>query len=106
MKLFHGTESENIESIKETGLFPTDGGNKVVGIGSTGETLQGKGLYGVFGFTSLKEAKSFAMDNGGDGAVFEFDADEIIDDPEYTGEAKFAVTESPIKATLVWEQWS
>ena len=107
MKLYHGTESENTKSIMNNGLWPTDCGNKVIGTGGTGETLQGKDYYGVYAFTSMDEAIWFTQDNGCDGAVFEIETDnmDVIDDPEYTGEAKFIITENPIQAKLVWEQY-
>jgi hypothetical protein len=104
MKLYHATDYENTESIIETGLIPTDGGVKVVD--PERATLQGKGLYGVYGFVSIEDAKVFSNDNYGDGVIFEFDADSVIDDPEFDGEAKFALCDEPIPAVLVWEQWN
>lgn len=111
MKLYHGTESDNIDSINESGLCPTDCGNKSVD--PTIQTLQGKGYYGIYGFTNLSDAKDFTNDNGCDGAVYEFDADDnlIVDDPEYSaenyldGKAVFVQTDTPICANLIWTRW-
>jgi hypothetical protein len=101
MKLYHGTQSKNINSIVTYGLSPSDGGIKL----TNSDTLQGQDICGIYGFTSLDDAKSFAMDNGCDGAVFAFDAADVINDPEYDDGAKFAFFALPVTATLVWQQW-
>lgn len=103
MKLYHGTDYTNIDSITETGLIPTDGGTKAVD--PERETIQGKGVSGVYGFVSIEDAKLFCFDNAYN-AIFEFDANEAntINDPEFDGVAKFVITNNPIVANLVWEQ--
>ena len=112
MILYHATDREYAESIEATGLYPTDGGTKYVDPNL--ETLQGKGLYGIFGFTDIRDAKEFCNENGYDGIIYEFEASEIIDDPEYDsnfpqyaiyGQSKFAITNEPIHARLIWERW-
>jgi hypothetical protein len=106
MKLYHATDRENLESITEVGLFPGDGGTKVRD--KTRDTIQGSGLIGVFGFTSLEEAINFAIDNNYDGLIYEFDSSDYdtIDDPEYDDVAKFVITSTPIAAKLIFEQWA
>lgn len=105
MKLYHATDHSNKNSILRDGLWPTDAGSKAVD--PSRKTLQGQNLTGVFGFTSKKDAKDFSLDNYGDGVIFSFETNdaEIITDPEYDGSSKFAITENPLSAKLVWEQW-
>jgi len=101
MKLYHATPAENAEAIMESGISPTDCGDKVNG---NEETLQGCDLYGVYGFTSIADAQDFASLNSWfDSVVFEFEAGEtdLIDDPEYDGESKFFVTDEPVAAKLI-----
>lgn len=101
MKLYHATPVENTESVKEVGIVPTDCGTKVHG---DTDTLQGRGLTGIYGFITMDDAVSFAQDNGNEYAIFAIETsegDELIEDPEYTGEAMFVVTDEPITAELI-----
>ena len=104
MILHHASQYDNAESIMEYGLYPTDGGARL--ISPSRDTLQGK-IMGVYGFVTLDDAINFAGDNGGDGVVFSFEADDdcTINDPEYDGEAKIYLTTTPVPARLVWQQW-
>lgn len=97
MKLYHATSIENMESIKENGLIP----QTTTKISSENSRLL---QDGIFGFVDLEDALSFGRDNWyyDDVVVFEFDADEAIDDPEYDGEAKFMIANEPVMATLVY----
>lgn len=101
MKLYHASPIENEESIKDVGLFPTNCGTKA----HNGDSLQGRGLMGIYGFVSLDDAISFVQDNGSEGyVIFAFDVSadaETMIDPEYEGESIFVVTDEPIPATLV-----
>jgi hypothetical protein len=97
MKLYHATDQSNVEYILESGLTPTDAGNKL----TTGPTLQGNDLYGVFGFANLDDALLFADDNNFDTAIFEFDAiyKDMLIDPEYDeGQSFFVLSDDPIQA--------
>src|SRR3990167_3860544 len=80
MILYHASQYDNAESIMEYGLYPTDGGARL--ISPSRDTLQGK-IMGVYGFVTLDDAINFAGDNGGDGVVFSFEAD---DDCKETGQ--------------------
>jgi len=105
MKLYHATQAENTDSINEYGLSPLSTDDPTRPVGSEYQTLQGRGLIGVYGWATLEDAKFFAREEcGGDGVVFEFDANDVVDDPEFDG-AKFAVTDDPIPAVLIWQQW-
>ena len=80
MKLFHATQSENIEDILTNGLMPvTDeesNCNRVIK------------ECGIYGFTELKHALGFAKDQCWDNvSVVSFEADIIgaTLDPEYCG---------------------
>lgn len=99
MKLYHATPAENAESIIEAGIFPTDCGTKAHG---AGDSLQGRGLIGVYGFIDMESAELFASDNGNEFAIFSFEWDgEIIADPEYDDETSvFVETDEPIPATF------
>ena len=99
MKLYHATPTENAESIIESGIFPTDCGTKAHG---DTDTLQGKGLTGVYGFRSIEDAELFASDNGNDFVIFSFDCDgETIDDPEYDDSSSvFVKTIESVMATF------
>ncbi len=101
MKLYHATPVENIESVNEVGICPTDGGSKAHG---EMMSLQGLGLMGVFGFKSIDDAESFAIDNGSEYGIFSFetgDLDTMID-PEYeNGESVFVITDGELAAELV-----
>jgi hypothetical protein len=101
MKLYHATPVEDVESIIEMGIFPTDGGSKAHG---EMMSLQGQGLMGIFGFKSIEEAESFAIDNGSEYGIFSFetgDLDTMID-PEYeNGESIFVLTDEPITSEFI-----
>ena len=104
MKLYHVSPIENEESITEQGIYPnsTDMGTCVTG---DGDTLQGQGLTGVYGFTDVQQAIWFAEDNRGMecNCIFEFETGDCdtMDDPEYDGEAMFVVTDEPIMAVKI-----
>ena len=100
MKLYHATDYQNKKSIEDNGLFPTDCGNARTNM----PTLQGRGYYGVYGFISLEDAIEFGRDNNYETVVYEFevDADSVIDDPEYDGNAKFYSTDCPVEARVVY----
>lgn len=97
MKLFHATSIDNMESIIKNGLTP----QTTTKISSENERLL---QDGIFGFITLEDALNFGRDNWyyDDVVVFEFDADEVIDDPEYDGEAKFVKSDKIIKCKLVY----
>jgi len=101
MKLYHATPVEDVESIIEMGICPTDGGSKAHG---EMMSLQGQGLMGIFGFKSIEDAESFAIDNGSEYGIFSFetgDLDTMID-PEYeNGESIFVITDYEIAAEFV-----
>jgi hypothetical protein len=103
MKLYHASPIENLDSISEVGVFPTDCGTKA----HNGDSLQKRGLTGIYGFVSLDDAISFTQDNGSEGyVIFAFDVDENVEtifDPEYEGESIFVVTDEPMQAVKVWE---
>ena len=100
MKLYHASPIVNRESIENVGLYPTGGGTRNY---SGSISLQGKGLMGIYGFSSTDSAKNFAEDNQADGefCVFEFETGdlEIILDPEYEEEegSFFVLTDEPLK---------
>lgn len=102
MKLYHGTKIENLEGIIENGLYPqiTDK------ISNESERIL---EAGIFAFTTLKDAKDFARDNSGGGeiAILEIEIDEndynILDDPEYDGEAKFIESDENIFGEVVYQ---
>ena len=98
MKLYHATPTENAESISEFGIFPTDCGTR----SHTGDSLQGKGFTGIYGFLTMDAAMSFVGDNGHEYVIFSFDVDgqETMIDPEYEGEALFVITDEPITELL------
>jgi hypothetical protein len=105
MKLYHVSPIENEQSITDNGICPnsTNMGTCVTG---NGETLQGAGLMGVYGFVSFDDAYWFAVDNRGIemNVIFAFDVPEgceVVDDPEYNGEAMFVATDEPINAEKV-----
>lgn len=78
MKLYHATQEENQDSINENGS--TDNPSRPVGDGY--QTLQGRNLNGIYGWTSLEDAKFFASQEcSGYGVVYEFEASDVIDDP-------------------------
>jgi hypothetical protein len=100
MKLYHVSPIENEESITERGIWPnnTDMGTCAAG---AGETLQGGGLMGIYGFVSIDHAIEFCELNLGVecNVIFVFDSGdcEVMADPEYTdNEAMFVITDEPI----------
>lgn len=83
MKLYHSTPIENMQSIIDNGIDAcvTDK------ITSSDEQITSEG---VFGFDNIESAKEFGSDCcGGEYAIFSFDADNAIVDPEYDGDAFF-----------------
>ena len=101
MKLFHATSIENMKSIIENGLLPQQT-TKISDLVDSERMLN----EGIFGFTSLDEALSFGRDNWcyDDVVVFEFEADEVINDPEYDENvAMFVESGEAIEATLVYK---
>jgi len=106
MKYYHGTSYDNLNSILEEGLIPSD--CKQLDYVFNGiipaETLQGRDLTGVFVFTDPRDAQDFANDNWAmNWVVFELDVDlPRIPDPEYKdvnwlhGEAYLLLTDQPI----------
>ena len=105
MKLYHVSPIENEESITDNGLFPTNT-NMPTCITGNAETLQGQNLTGIYGFVDMADAIMFAEDNRGldENVIFAFDLPdgcEVVDDPEYNGEAMFVVTDEPIAAEKV-----
>jgi len=105
MKLYHVSPIENEESITDNGLFPTNT-NMPTCITGNAETLQGQNVTGIYGFVALDDAIMFAEDNRGIemNVIFSFDVPEgceVVDDPEYNGEAMFVATDEPISAEKV-----
>lgn len=105
MKLYHVSPIENEESIMSVGLFPANTSMATCVTGNS-ETLQGTDMAGVYGFISLDDAIEFAEMNRGveENVIVAFDAPdgcEVIDDPEYDGQALFVVTDEPIRATKI-----
>ncbi len=81
MKLYHTTALENKDSVLENGLVPqvTDA---ISGSDDNDRIFE----TGIFGFADIKDAVEFGKDNfAGEMAIFEFEADEVIEDPEYDG---------------------
>ncbi len=108
MKLYHATPADNVGSIIEGGLWPnsTDAPTRSLG-DYDGDTLQMRGLNGIYAWVSLDDAVDFARyECSGWGVVFEIEADgfNVIDDPEFEG-AKFIITDRPIPAAPVWDQY-
>lgn len=99
MKLYHATKLENKDNILLCGLAP--------GMIKTCDHLLVEN--GIYGFTELKDALGFAKDqcwNGGI-AVFSFNTDNPILDPEYDdsdfGIAFFLNTDENVSAKLEYE---
>jgi hypothetical protein len=105
MKLYHVSPIENEESITDNGLCPTNTNTPTCVTGNA-ETLQGQNVTGIYGFVALVDAIMFAEDNRGIemNVIFAFDVPEgceVVDDPEYDGEAMFVATDEPISAEKV-----
>jgi hypothetical protein len=95
MKLYHATNSNNIDSINVSGIAPnnTDDGRCNAELSD---------MTGVYGFTDIESAHDFAGDQGwgGDYAVYSFDAEDIISDPEYDDDsAMFYATDDNVCAS-------
>lgn len=94
MVLYHATHIDNADSIRENGINP----NATDKISNSKERLLD---VGVFGFVSLDDAVMFIKDNNwhDEYAIFEFEVSEIdlINDPEYDGEAKFYKTNNSVE---------
>ena len=104
MKLYHVSPIENEASIKEYGLVPNSTNRPTCKAGN-GATLQGTNVSGVYGFLDLYDAEDFAINNCGleSNVIVTFDAPEgceVIDDPEYDGQAVFVVTDEPIAVSI------
>lgn len=84
MELYRTTSEENIASILDKGLVPSVSDK----LSNSRERIE---AAGVFGFIDKDSARHFGMDNFGNYAIvlFEADDDNLINDPEYDGEAKF-----------------
>lgn len=98
MILYHATDMKNLESIKENGLEAslTDK------ISNSDNRID---LEGVFGFIDEKNAYDFGRDNYEEFVIvtFKADAEDVIDDPEYDGEAKFYETSNNVNVVNVVE---
>jgi len=106
-KLYHVSPGANTNSILNDGIYstPTEGGKLT---DPSRDTLQNQELYGVYVFTSQKDAVSFAQDNNWDTyTVFEVSPPkgaDILIDPEYDGESKFIVTDSNLPVVKIVKQ--
>jgi len=94
MKLYHATSIDNMDSINANGLVPS--------ITTKISNEKSRILKsGIFGFTTLKDAKNFGLDNMSydDLVILEIDVKDniAIDDPEYDGEAKFVEADEPME---------
>ena len=105
MKLYHVSPIENEESIIENGLYPNSTSRPTCKAGA-GDTLQGENMTGIYGFAALWDAEGFAIDNQGMEAnvIVAFDVPEgceVLDDPEYDGQAFFVVTGEPVEVEKI-----
>lgn len=118
MILYHGTDSQNEQSMIDNGVWPSDTNHptRVIGTGDEDiETLQGKGLVGIYGWATLQAALDWIRNTGSDCdliVTIETGGHEVIDDPEceaekwLAGQAKFVLTDKPIAiidSKLIWE---
>jgi len=99
MTLYHATIADNAYGIEADGIMAS-------GDTSAYNYNRESDARGVYGFTSIEDAKNFALDNGWfDAVVFEFVTDdgvECIADPEYDeGVAYIVVCGGNIKAQKV-----
>lgn len=104
MKLYHTTKLNNSENINKNGLMATlvDNSDKVA---CADNSLQGSGLVGVYGFSDRYDAECFGDDNGGEYAIFEFEAENVIEDVEYDNNVAFlAVGKEIFSVKKVYEQ--
>lgn len=99
MKLYHATKKENQGLIEMCGLQP----QTTTKISNEEDRILEDGIYG---FVTLDDAQYFANDNCWcEYVVFEFDTEDydVVDDPEYDGEAKFVLAYQNIDAEVVYE---
>jgi hypothetical protein len=98
MTLYHVTPICNVSKIVRYGLRP----QKTQCVSSSGNRCLNKG---VFGFTNMASADDFAeLNNYDEYAIFTFDTDQYIIDPEYDDKsAIFAASSKNIKAILAKE---
>ena len=96
MKLYHGTDKENLESILENGLEPYFS-EKV----SNDERLNQSAVYG---FSNIEDAIDFMIydNNQSEYAIFEIQSEDVVLDPEYEDNNAFAIiTNNNINCKLV-----
>jgi hypothetical protein len=82
MKLYHAAPAEAVESILENGLEA----HGEFCISATDREITEAVIYG---FDNASDAEDFAIDQCYDGGfvVFSFEAEEVVIDPEYDGNA-------------------
>lgn len=95
MKLYHATKLENVESIEKYGIEPQLS-TKI----SNNERLN---QVAVYGFDNMQDAIDFMVwdNNTSDWAVFEFEAENVVSDTEYEGNAWAVITDEYVPAVLV-----
>ena len=95
MKLYHATTIENVESIEKYGI-EANLSEKI----SNNDRLNQSAVYG---FDNMQDAIDFMVwdNNTSDWAIFEFDSENVVLDPEYEGNAWAVITNEPIQAFLV-----
>jgi hypothetical protein len=100
VKLYHGTRIDCKDRIIEIGIEPniTEASSH---ISDDERFLQS----GIFGFDNLDDAISFAADlcESSGVAVFSFNIDNALVDPEYNGESYFVPTEENVNGILEFE---
>lgn len=99
MKLYHGTRLDVKERILENGIEPSIAENPNAMIKE----------LGIFAFSNIEDAKAYAYDLCESTGIaifsFEIDDNEVIIDPEYSGNAYFVPTAYAIEyITLEYEQ--
>jgi hypothetical protein len=99
MKLYHGTRLDVKERILENGIEPSIAENPNAMINEEG----------IFAFNNIEDAKSYAYDLCESRGIaifsFEIDENEVVIDPEYSGNAYFVPTAYAIEyITLEYEQ--
>lgn len=117
MILYHGTDSQNEQSMIDNGVWPSDTNQptRIISNGEPTETLQGRGLVGIYGWTTLQAALDWIRYTGSDCdmiVTIETGDRKIIDDPEceadgfLAGKGKFVLASEPvaiIDSKLIWE---
>lgn len=111
MKLYHATKKDNVDSIIESGIVPSDCSQMAYYL--DGPTLQGTDISGVYGWTDIRDAEWFVRENCWryEAVIVSFEADDdtVIDDPEFVGctwiegQSKFFVTTNQVPAKIVCE---